>query len=60
VVVLVTGKGGSAGEGLLAISVRALVRALSRMSPAVTSKGAAVAERLRIVRTFYRRRGLMY
>lgn len=41
-----TGKGGSASEGLLAISVRALVRALSRMSSAVTSKGAAVAERL--------------
>lgn len=55
-----TGKSGSASEGLLAIGVRALVRALSRMSPAVTSKGAAVAERLGIVRICYRRRGSMY
>jgi hypothetical protein len=46
VVVLVTGKGGSTGECLLAIGVRTLVGTLSRVCPAVTGKRAAVTEGL--------------
>lgn len=40
------GEGGSTGEGLLAIGVRTLVGALSRVCPAVAGKRAAVAEGL--------------
>lgn len=40
------GEGGSAGEGLLAVGVRALVRALSGMCPAMPGERAAVAEGL--------------
>lgn len=35
VVVLVAGQGGAAGEGLLTIGIRALVRALSRVNAAM-------------------------
>ena len=41
-----TGESSSASECLLAIGVRALVRALSRVRPAVTSQGAAITEGL--------------
>lgn len=44
--VLVTGEGGSTSECLLAIGVRALVRTLSRVCPAVAGERAAVTERL--------------
>lgn len=40
------GEGGSAGKGLLAVGVRALVRALSRVCSAMSGKRAAVAEGL--------------
>jgi hypothetical protein len=46
VVVLVTGEGGSTGERLLAIGVRALVGTLSRVCPAVAGERAAVTKGL--------------
>jgi hypothetical protein len=40
------GERGTPREGLLAVGIRALVRAFSRMYPTVSSQGTRVAERL--------------
>lgn len=46
VVILVACKGGAAGEGLLAVCIRALVGPLSRVDASVTGKRAGVREGL--------------